>query len=295
MRLDDIAEGPQLRGWLIGSAPAPGVAEPELGEHDELCLLRTAVDRGHRKHEVVRSGLGDLEEQVPIAAVLEHPGILQLELGFAPVASARLAAQQLVGKFALRIPIVHAHERVRRRAVEVVPHLLGILAVIAFGTGQPEQPLFEERVATVPESPAKAQLLPAIAQSCEPVLVPAVHPAARVLMRESAPGGPVGTVVLAHRAPRAFGQVGAPLLPVGLALRGCCEPEVFFGEAHAGAIEPRDSRRKSCRMCGASEERYLSRKESGAASMTGTRITRRTRRRFPSCPCRGCRTSCRPS
>src|SRR5207247_6842843 len=48
----------------------------------------------------------------------------------------------------------------------------------------------------------------------EPVLAPAVGAAARVVVGEVVPGGAVGRVVLAHRAPLALGQVRPPALPV---------------------------------------------------------------------------------
>src|SRR5262249_871316 len=53
----------------------------------------------------------------------------------------------------------------------------------------------------------------------EPVLVPPVRPAPCVVVREVLPGVAIGTVVLANGAPRTLGDVCAPALPVGQALR----------------------------------------------------------------------------
>src|SRR5208337_553425 len=94
------------------------------------------------------------------------------------------------------------HPRVGRRAVEIPPVLLGILAVVALRTSEPEDPLLQDRVAAVQEGEREAQPLLVIADPAEPVLVPAVHPRPGVVMREPVPRLAVLAVVLSHRPPR---------------------------------------------------------------------------------------------
>src|SRR5215471_4773650 len=102
----------------------------------------------------------------------------------------------------------------RRRAVEIVVVLLHVFAVIAFAAGQPEKALFEDGIASVPQGDGKADLLLAVADAGEPVLVPSVGARARMVVRKVVPGFALRAVVLAHGAPGALAQVRAPLLPV---------------------------------------------------------------------------------
>src|SRR5262249_15848290 len=110
-----------------------------------------------------------------------------------------------------------AHVAVRRRRVEIVVELLDVLAVVALGAGDAEEPLLQDRVAPVPDSEREAEAPLAVADPEEAVLAPAVSAAARVIVREVNPGIPVGGVVLAHRGPLPLRQVRPPALPVGLA------------------------------------------------------------------------------
>src|SRR5665213_3315545 len=91
---------------------------------------------------------------------------------------------------------------------------LDVLAVVALGVRQPEEPLLEHRVPPVPERDGEAQPAFAVSEPEEPVLAPPVRARARVLVREIAPALPVRGVVLTHRAPLPLGQVRAPALPV---------------------------------------------------------------------------------
>ena len=91
------------------------------------------------------------------------------------------------GNSRLRVVVAPAHPRVRRRRVEVPPVLLGVLAVVALGAGQAEDPLLEDRVAAVPEREREAERLPVVADAGEAVLAPAVGARAGVVVREVAP------------------------------------------------------------------------------------------------------------
>src|SRR5207244_684782 len=96
--------------------------------------------------------------------------------------------------------------------VEVI--LLHILAVIAFGPCEPEEPLFQDQVLPVPERQREAEELPAVADAAQPVLVPPVSSGARVVMGEVGPCAAVRAVILAHGTPRALAEVRPPALPV---------------------------------------------------------------------------------
>ena len=87
-----------------------------------------------------------------------------------------------------------------RRAVEIVIQLLGVLAVIAFGIGEPEQPLLEDRIAMVPQCDGEAEQQPIVANAADPVLAPAIGARARLIVRKILPGGAVLAVILAHRS-----------------------------------------------------------------------------------------------
>jgi hypothetical protein len=103
--------------------------------------------------------------------------------------------------------------------VEVVPVLLGVLAVVALAPGEPEDPLLEDRIATVPEREREAQRLTVVADPAQAVLVPPVGARARMVVREELPGITAGAVILADRSPGAFAQIRTPPPPDGTALR----------------------------------------------------------------------------
>jgi hypothetical protein len=58
--------------------------------------------------------------------------------------------------------------------VEVPPIVLDVLAMVAFGPGEPERPLLEDRVIPVPERQRQAQPLLGVAEPGQSVLTPAV-------------------------------------------------------------------------------------------------------------------------
>jgi len=107
---------------------------------------------------------------------------------------------------------------VGRRGVEVVVDLLDVLAVVALGVGQAEEPLLEDRVLAVPEGQGQAELALLVADAGDAVLAPTVGPAPRLVVGQVVPGVAAGAVVLADRAPLPLAQVRAPLLPELLAL-----------------------------------------------------------------------------
>src|SRR3989442_15037093 len=115
------------------------------------------------------------------------------------------------------------HVRVGRRRVEVEVVLLDVLAVVPLAVGQSEQPLLEDRVATVPERQCEAQSLLVVGDACEAVLAPSVRARAGLIMGEVVPGVPIFTVVLADRPPLALAEVGSPFLPGDLLVSSLLE------------------------------------------------------------------------
>src|SRR5438270_11286193 len=100
-----------------------------------------------------------------------------------------------------------------RRVVEVKIVLLHILAVVAFGIRQAEEPLFEERITMVPKRGREEQNLVAIANPGDAILAPAIGLAACQVVRQVVPGVAGGAIILANRAPRPLADVRPPFSP----------------------------------------------------------------------------------
>ena len=177
--------------------------------------VRPAVMRGDPDRQVLRIGLGVLDEDVEVAIALEHPGIEQLVLRTLSGATLVVLDQLAVRKRRLRILVEQAHIRVARRVVDVEVVFLHVLAVIALVRVDPEQPLLQVRIALVPERRREAQELVAVAQPGDAVLAPAVCLRARLVVGQIAPGVAIVRIVLAHGAPRSIRDVGAPAAPSG--------------------------------------------------------------------------------
>ena len=195
--------------------PRPRVAEPQRGEQPDGLLVRRSVADGDADAQVVGGGLGVVDGNLPVPVAVEDAGVEQLVFGIAGTPAPVLRGEADVGELGLRVQVTPPHPRVGRRAVEIPPVLLGVLAVVALGTGESENPLLQDRVASVPEGEREAQPLLVIADPAEPVLIPAVHPRPGVVMREPVPRLAVLAVVLSHRPPRPLAQVRAPLTPCG--------------------------------------------------------------------------------
>jgi hypothetical protein len=177
---------------LVRAAPAPGVAEPEGREHVQVGRVRAAVlDRDPDQH-VVRPGLGVLGVHVEVPPAVEHAGVLDLVLPLGLGPPGVHVDQLLVRELGLRVLVQRLEVRAGRGGVEVPPELLRVLAVVALGVGQAEQPLLEDRVLPVPEGEREAEPALAVGDAEQPVLAPPVRPAAGVVVREVGPGVPVG-------------------------------------------------------------------------------------------------------
>src|SRR5688500_11164436 len=98
----------------------------------------------------------------------------------------------------------------RRRAVDVKVGFLHVFAVVSLWSGQAEEALFQDRVAPIPQRDGEAETTLAVADAEEPVLTPAIRPAAGLVVREVVPDVAVRRVVLAHGAPLPLGEIGTP-------------------------------------------------------------------------------------
>ena len=98
----------------------------------ERCGVGPAVVRGDPDRQVLRIGLGVLDEDVEVAIAIEYPGIEQLVLGTLSGAALVVLDELAIRKRGLRILVEQAHVRVGRRVVDVEIVLLHVLAVIAF-------------------------------------------------------------------------------------------------------------------------------------------------------------------
>ena len=231
---------------LVAAAPAPRIAEPKCRQQVQRRRLRAVVRGGDRDQDIVRPGFGILDQHVEAAALAQYAGIGQLELRFVPAAPGIFRNQLLVGEAGVRIAVHGPHPGMRRRGIEVVVALLHVLAVVALGVGQPEEPFFQERIAAVPEGQGEAQAALAIGDAQQAVFAPAIGPAAGLIVGEVAPAVAVRRVVFADRGPLPFGQVRAPAFPICLALGIFGQALGFAGEKVGGGHGQRLARCGSC-------------------------------------------------
>lgn len=185
-----------------------------VGRDLNLRGLRSGIADLDPDAEVKRRRLRVLGEDLPIASLIEDPGVAELVLGVVAAAAGALIDEPLVGKLALGIMVAPGKPGRGRGRIEVPPIVLGVLAVVALGSGQPEHALLEDGVLSVPKGQREAQVLIPVADSGESVIAPAIGPGAGVIVREIDPGLAVGAVVLPRGAPGALAQVRADRLPV---------------------------------------------------------------------------------
>src|SRR5262245_44705676 len=114
-----------------------------------------------------------------------------------------------------------------RCVVEIEVIFLDILAMVALVVGQPEGPLFQDRVLPVPERESEAEALLIIGKACQAVFSPLVYPRPRLVMCEIVPGVAVVAVVLAHSPPLSFAEIRPPLLPLCLACSRLLQTDRF--------------------------------------------------------------------
>ena len=221
----------QLRlGRVVVAAPAPvpGVAKPQGRQHVDRRPLGPAIGDGDPDEDVLGRRLRVLDAHVEVAIAVQHPRVDELELGLVFAASAVLLQQALVGVGRLGILVQRLEIRVGRRRVEVVVELFDVFAVVAFRSGEPEQPLLEDRISLVPQREREGEAALVVADAQQAVFAPAVGPAPGLVVREILPAVAVRRVILPHRPPLTLGQVGAPALPGLLLLCGLLQAGGFL-------------------------------------------------------------------
>lgn len=156
-----------------------------------------AVNRDSSRYRDRNPAQTNLDEDVPVAVVVERIRVGDLKLGNVAAAVGRLADELLVRVRPLRVLVQHLHVRVGRRRVEVPVQLLDVLAVVALVSGRSEQALLQDRVDAVPQGEREAEAGVVVRHAGDTVLTPAVRTRPRVVVREMRPGISVARVVLA--------------------------------------------------------------------------------------------------
>ena len=205
---------PAQLGRLARRSPSPGVPVPGRGQDVQRVGVRAGVRDADDHQQVERIGLRVVDLHDPVAVVVEHARVEQLELGVVLAPASVLLDELTVRERSLRVVVAPAVPGVAGQRVEVPPVLLGVLAVIALVAGEAEDPLLEDRVAPVPERESQTEALLHVGEAGQPVLAPAVGARAGVVVRQVLPGGAVRAVVLANGAPLALTEVRPPLVPV---------------------------------------------------------------------------------
>src|SRR5215510_3117144 len=85
--------------------------------------------------------------------------------------------------------------------------------MITLAVGESKEPLFQNRIALVPESQGKAESLLVIRDAAQPVFAPSIGARAGLVVWEVVPSGAIVAVILSHRSPLAFAKIRSPLLP----------------------------------------------------------------------------------
>src|SRR5215471_3328801 len=181
---------------------------------------------GDAAHDVLRRGLRVLNLDVEVAPLVEGPRIDELVFELVPRPCSVHRHQIVVGELGLRVLVQPALVAVRREVIDVEVVLLDVLPVVAFGIGQAEQPLLEDRVPLIPQRQGQAQPLLVVADPGEAILAPAVRAGSRLIMTEIRPGIPVLAVVLPDRSPLPFAEIRPPGAPRHT-LPGLPKPALF--------------------------------------------------------------------
>ena len=133
----------------------------------------------------------------------------------------------LIRKGTLRISIASLAVRMGGGGVQEIVEFFDVFSVVALRSGQPEQALFEERVALVPQGKREARPPVPVVDAEQAVLAPAVGAAPGMIMWEIVPAAAVIRIVLADRAPLTLSQEGPPPQPMLLAASVAREAVTF--------------------------------------------------------------------
>src|SRR5829696_7956682 len=123
--------------------------------------------------------------------------------------------------------------------VEVVVDLLDVLAVVAFETREPKEPLLEDGIVAVPKSEGEAEPGLGVTKAENAVLTPAVGSGAGLIVREVVPSCARVRVILANGAPLPLGKVGSPQIPSHVIFAPSGEPIALGIENNLGRLPGR--------------------------------------------------------
>ena len=165
---------------------------------------------GDAAEDVFGADLGVLHLDVEKTAVIEDTGIDELVLEFMPGPGPVHRHHLVVGELGLRVLVEVALIAVRRQVIDVEVVLLDVLTVVAFGIGQAEQALLQDRVPLVPQRKSQAQPLLVVADPGDAILSPAVRARPRLIMAEIRPRVLAVAVVLPDRPPLALAEIRSP-------------------------------------------------------------------------------------
>ena len=155
-------------------SPRPQVPEPDRWQHTQSGRLGTAVDHPDPDQNVLWCGLGVLHRHIEVTVLAEDPSVAQFILGIVAAALSILRQQLFVGELGLRVLVQALHVGMRRRVVEVEIVFLDVFAVVALVSSETEKPLLQDGIAAVPKRDGEANALVAVADTEQPIFVPAV-------------------------------------------------------------------------------------------------------------------------
>jgi hypothetical protein len=216
----------RLFGGLLGSSPAPGIAEPERRQQGQLSRFFRPIHDLDSNEDILEVALRVLYENIEVAAVIEDTCVVQVVF---PVKTATLPVlfdKLSVRKLRLRILVEPLQVRSGWSGVEIVVNLFDVLSVIALFTRQAEESLFENRVFAIPQGDGEAEKLVVVADAKNAIFGPPVRTRPRVLVREVVPSITVRAVILPNGAPGALSQIRTEAAPVFL-------PRLGFGQSSA--------------------------------------------------------------
>ena len=121
-----------------------------MGKHVQCGGFGAAIVNRYLRQDIVRTSLEVLDENIPVAILIEHAGVDQFEFVIVQAAIAIFLYQPAVWVGSLRVLIKHLQVGMVGRSVKIIVVLLDILSVIALAVGQAEKPLLQDRVLSVP-------------------------------------------------------------------------------------------------------------------------------------------------
>ena len=112
----------------------------------------SAVTGRDANENIFVAALRILGKNVEVPVFSKHSCVVELKLRFAATTLAIFLCQCLVRKLCLRILVEHLHIAVRGRGIQIEVILFHVLAVITLVSRQTKKPLFQDRVAAIPQS-----------------------------------------------------------------------------------------------------------------------------------------------